>query len=561
MVLHELLTGSRPYSLDGLGPEQIVRTVCETDAPPPSRVLARRGQYDTELARLAAERRTQPGALARRLRGDLDNIVLKALHKEPPGRYASAAELAQDIGRYLSGEPVSAQGASLVYRLAKFARRRRSALLLGVALLTTLTAVGLYVHAVTDAERRVQALIARHASPPDPLPSIAILPFHETGGSADHSLLGNGMANELTAQLSRLSALHVAAYNSVLRYRDTPLDYAVIGRELGVRYVVSGIVALSDPRLRVEATLVDTHAGRSHWSVQYDTSLEGIFNIQAALSAKIVTALGLTLSAEEQKTLGQAETRSVNAYLAFLQGLVYYAQRWRAPNLEARRHFEKALAFDPGFARAYATLANTYRAEFANGWSADPASSLARAETLVQRALALDDTIPQVHFVMGLVRREQRRHTEALAAAARAVALNPNYADGFVLMASVLCYDGKTENTIGLIEKAVRLNPHYPLNYTFHFGQCYFAMGRYAEAAATFEQALGRNPVAHRELLWLIASYVHAGRLEDAQWKVEELLVGNPEISVSRLSSTIPFTRRELLDHFLDGLRRAGMPE
>jgi adenylate cyclase len=201
----------------------------------------------------------------------------------------------------------------------------------------------------------------------------------------------------------------------------------------------------------------------------------------------------------------------------FSGGVAHYGQRSRQANLEARAYFE--------------------------------------------RALALDDTIPQVHFVMALVRREQRRPTEALAAVARAVALNPNYADGFVLMASVLCYDGRTENTIGLMQKAVRLNPHYPINYPFHYGQCYFAMGRYAEAAAALEEAWQRNPTSPREALWLIASYVHAARLEEAKWRLEELSAFHPGLSLRRIEPTIPFTRREPLERLLDGLRRAGVPE
>jgi serine/threonine protein kinase/TolB-like protein/Tfp pilus assembly protein PilF len=546
VVLYELLTGCLPYQLNGLSFDEMLRAVRETDPLPPSAALARR----------------EPGGAepARRLHGDLDNIVMKALRREPHARYADADELAADIERYVAGEPVLARAEAPLERFARFVRRRRTQAIVGVLLLACAVLAALYVKALSDAERRIKALVASHASAQaiEHLPGIAILPFR---GAQDGAALGSGMSEDLIASLSALAGLRVTAFNSVRHYPEAAPDPAAVARELGVRYVVSGSVEQSAGRLAIEAVLNDAEIGRRLWSARYDRAAEDVFAIQTELAEKLAASLGIELTADERRQFARRPTRSIEAYKALLQGLPNYGQRLRAANEEARRHFERALALDPGYARAYATLANTYRAEFANDWSENPAQALARAEHLASRALAIDDGLAQAHFVMGLVRREQRRHTEALAAAARAVVLDPNYADGMVLMASVLCYDGKTENTVGLIQRAVRLNPRFPVNYPFHLGQCYFAMGRYEEAIAAFRQALDRNPLSERELLWLAAAYALAGRLADAQWTVSELQAGGRRLSLRRVEPTIPFTRREHLERLLEGLRRAGVPE
>jgi len=160
-----------------------------------------------------------------------------------------------------------------------------------------------------------------------------------------------------------------------------------------------------------------------------------------------------------------------------------------------------------------------------------------------------------------MVRREQRRHAEALAAFARAMELDPNYANAIVMMASTLCYAGKTENTIELIQKAVRLNPRYPINYPVPIGQCYFAMGRYAEAIAALEQALDRNALFGRGLLSLAASYAQVGRLDDARRTVTELEAVGRRLSLRRIEPTILFARSEHRASMIEGLRLAGVPD
>jgi serine/threonine protein kinase/Tfp pilus assembly protein PilF len=546
VVLYELLAGCLPYQLNGLSLDEMLHAVRQTDPLPPSAALARREPNDRELAP--------------RLRGDLDNIVMKALQREPHARYANADDLAADVERYLAGEPVSARPPTPVVRLTRFVRRHRMATVIGLALIACGVLAALYVKTVYDAERRIDALIASHASAQadERLPSIAILPF---GSAESGALLGVGMSRLVSGSLSPLRQLRVAAYNSVRRYPDGAPGIDAIARELGVRYILSGSAETSSNRLRVEATLTDTRTGQRLWTHRYDRTLEDLFAIRVELAEKIISTLSIELTAGERQRIAKVPTRSVEAYQAVLRGMPSYGRRLRWANDEARRHFEHAIELDPHFATAHGLLAMIYRAKFANDWVDNPAESLARAERLATRAVALDDSDAFPHLAIGMVRREQRRHAEALAAFARAVELDPNYANAIVMMASTLCYAGKTENTIERIQKAARLNPRYPINYPVPIGQCYFAKGRYAEAIAALEQALDRNALFRRGLLLLAASYAQVGRIDDARRTVTELEAEGRRLSLRRIEPTILFARSEHRASMIEGLRLAGVPD
>jgi TolB-like protein/tRNA A-37 threonylcarbamoyl transferase component Bud32/Tfp pilus assembly protein PilF len=546
VVLYELLTGCLPYQLNGLSLDEMLEAIRRTDPLSPSAALARRQPDDRELAP--------------RLRGALDNIVMKALQREPHSRYANADDLAADIARHLAGEPVSARRATPVMRLIRFVRRHRMWTVAALSLLACGVLAALYVKAVYDAERRIEALVASHTSAQaiERLPAIAILPFSSTESG---SLLGVGISRLLISGLSPLGRLRVTAYNSVRHYPESAPDIDGVARELGVRYVVSGKAEVNGGRLRIEATLTDAATGKGMWSVSYDRTPEDVFAIRAELAEKVASALRIELTADERRRFAKAPTRSFDAYQALIQGMSNYGRRVRRANDEARRHFERAIALDPGYAHAHGMLAMTYLRESLHDWGDNRAQSVARAEQLAKRALALDESHAFPHLAMGMVRREQRRHTDALAAAARAVELDPNYANAIVIMASILCYAGKTGNTIELIQKAARLNPRHPINYAFQIGQCYVAMGRYGEAIAAFEQALDRNALSHRGLLWLAASYAQAGRLADARSMVKELEAGGRRLSLRRVEPTIPFTRREDRERLIEGLRLAGVPD
>ena len=274
-------------------------------------------------------------------------------------------------------------------------------------------------------------------------------------GDPAQEYFSDGMTENLITNLSKLSGLFVIARNSVFTYKGRPVKVQEVGRDLGVRYVLEGSVQKAGDRVRIHAQLIDAATGFHLWAERFDRGLDDIFALQDEVTSDIVTALEVELSEAERWTLAQRYTDSLEAYDVFLQG---WEQIWRGTyeaNLRAREYFERAIELDPGFARAYANLALTYFP--GQTGVVVPDASLETAYKLSQTAVTLDDRLPQVHWVLGLVHLYRREYEKSLASSNAAIALEPNFADAYALQAFVLHFRGRPQEALPLIEHAMRL--------------------------------------------------------------------------------------------------------
>jgi TolB-like protein/Flp pilus assembly protein TadD len=388
-------------------------------------------------------------------------------------------------------------------------------------------------------------------------PSIAVLPFDNLSGDSGREYFSDGITDELTTRLSQLSGLFVIARNTAFTYKGRPVNIQDVGRELGVRYVLEGSVQQAGGRARINAQLIDAATGFHLWAERFDRGLDDIFALQDEVTSNIVAALEVELSEAEQWRLAQRYTRNLEAYDAFLQG---WEQAWRITpegNLRARENFERAIQLDPAFARAYANLALTYFSG-PNG-VAMPDPSLETAYSLAQTAVALDPTLPQVHWVLALVQAHRREYEKALEASNAAIALDPNFADAYGQQAFIFHLRGQPEKALPLIEHAMRLNPRYPAGYLEELGKLQYALRRYDDPIKTLEAVTERNPNLWLGRMFLAASYVHAGRIGDAEWEIGEILVANPTFSLASIGEYVPFEHPSDREHFAAALEKAGL--
>jgi adenylate cyclase len=356
--------------------------------------------------------------------------------------------------------------------------------------------------------------------------------------------------------------LFVIARDSSFLYKGQSRDIGEVAKHLQVRYILSGSVRRAGERLRLNAQLTDTRTGSSLWAEHYDGTLADVFGLQDQISRQIVAALSRTLGTGGGLSPMRRDTASPEAYDAFLHGrnrFFLYANK--EENRKARDLYQKAIELDPGFGTAYAMLAWTHAFDAMNGWSDSRGDSLDKAEALAAQAVALDEALPVAYFVTGLVYRERGEYEKAVAEARKAIALDPSYANAHVLLATLLYFTGRPQDGLELIQRAMRLNPHYPYNYPFHLGQAYYILSRYPQAIEAYERGLQSNPNSERLRVWLAAAYAQAGRVEDATWEAEQVLAVNPDFSVSRISEAFPFKDPADLEHFLDGLHKAGLSQ
>jgi len=405
-------------------------------------------------------------------------------------------------------------------------------------------------------------------SPLPDKPSIAVLPFQNLSDDPNQEYFSDGITNDVITELSKFSNLFVIASNSVFTYKGRAVKIKEVGRDLGVRYVLEGSVQKVAARVRINAQLIDAATSHHLWADRYDRDLKDIFAVQDEITKSIVTALEVILTEAEQRRVARRYTDVLEAYDLFLRGRNYllsgretgaFMRGTRQVHLQARDLFEKAIRLDPKFAAAYAEKSITYFFNSIMPLSRDP-ELVGPASEAAQRAVALDDSLPLAHARLSWVYLARRDHEEAVAEGRRAIALDPNDAEYHAQLGNILNWAGKPKEAIGFIKKAMRLNPLYPFNYPFYLGHAHFLLGQHEEAIALMNRAVTRAASFLPLRRHLAVLYQESGRQEEAQAQVTEALRTFAWASIEDTRQRSLY-KGALLERFLDGLRKAGMPE
>lgn len=324
-------------------------------------------------------------------------------------------------------------------------------------------------------------------------PSLAVLPFKNLSEEPEQEHFSDGLTEDLINDLSKISGLFIISRNTVFTYKGRAVKTREVSKELGVRYVLEGSVRKVGDRVRVTTQLVDATTDTHLWGEHYDRSLQDIFALQDEIRRKIVTTLKLQLTLLEQGYQVRKRTDNLEAYDYYLRGMVFFWRITKEDNREARQMYEKALALDSQYAEVYACLGWTYFLDWFWRWGPDP-QNLERAFDLIQRAIALDDTLPNAHTMLGPVYLLKKQFDQALASIERSLAIDPNMADTYVWRAAVLNTMGNSAEALRSVETALRLNPRHPFWYFGAVGIAYRAMDQYEEAITAFQNLLARNP-------------------------------------------------------------------
>lgn len=508
VVLSELLTGVRPVGPGAAAPG----VTCDSPSadvnatPPSARIPPEAG----------AARGTSLHKLARTLRGDLDAIVLKALARDPAGRYLSALALGDDLRRWLGGHPVRARSAQAGYEIGKFLGRH------GVALassLGVLLGAGALVFAV---------LHQRPAQPADTAPapaavaapekSIAVLPFADRSEKGDQAYFSDGLADELLHRLSRIPGLHVAARTSAFAFKGKPDDIPTIARKLMVAHVLEGSVRKTGDTMRISVQLVSAVDGYQIWSETYDRHVDDIFKVQEEIATAVAKALKAALAPGSPPE--RALVKGGDSYFLFLRArdLMYrtgdygkvaaqleqicradpgFAPAWAELSFvrsevafNARDHDEahwndfrqaarKAIALDPQFAGGHVSLAKIYMYHDWN-WSG--------AQMELRRALDLEPGDWATLQFSALLANMLANFDDAFDYLRRAQAVDPLNGFSFGLLATTAYKAGRLDDAQAALDREKTIFPG-DSNFLFAVGgDLKMARGRYAEALADYER-------------------------------------------------------------------------
>jgi TolB-like protein len=387
-------------------------------------------------------------------------------------------------------------------------------------------------------------------------PAIAVLPFQNQNTDAERDYFVNGLTQDIINALGRFSALTVMSWNAVSPYKDQPARPGEIARNLAVRYQVEGSVRQTGDRVRVGAQLVDAD-GRILWSARFDEALTDIFGLHDKITSQIAGALAIGVTQIEQRRALAKPTENLAAYDYVLRARPALQRPTRANNVEARVLLRRAIDLDPNYAAAHAALAETYHLATSMGWAESPMAFLRRAEELALKALSLDDSEVRARVVLGHIHLFHQRYREAQVEIDRALAINPNDAQGLAGRGTIVLWLGQTDAAIEALEQAQRIDPELNGVDRFALSLAYYLRRRYDAAIEQAELNLRTAGGVNSSRIVLAAAYAQNNQDEDAARVVTIIRRVFPTFDPQEFGTK--FLKLADLDHLRDGMRKAGL--
>ncbi len=403
------------------------------------------------------------------------------------------------------------------------------------------------------------ATLADTAPPPPDKPSIAVLPFDNLSNDPDQEFFSDGITEDLITDLSKMSGLFVIARNTAFSFKGQSIDVGQIGRKLGVAHVLEGSVRKAGNRVRINAQLSETATGGHVWADRYDGSLDDIFAVQDEITNKIVAALQIRLTAREAAGARRHITDNVEAYELYLNGRAEFHKFNPEGTSEAARLLEQAIAIDPGFAAAYATLSQALQ----HGWSfmfPGFEDALQRMLEVAQRGVELDDMMGLTHTRLGWASTFVGRYDEAIASFERAVALEPNAAEHYIWFCESLNYAGDPVRGLEMIRRSMELDPVVAEPVHLIEGHSLYLLRDYDAAIVCFNTAIALAPGFPLPHLLLGIVYSELGRSEEATSQIATLRESLPAFTLDIVAQRLPYRDEEPRRRLRNALEQAGMP-
>jgi len=365
--------------------------------------------------------------------------------------------------------------------------------------------------------------------------TLAVLPFTLLNGAADDEYLGMGMTDALITRLSNVRQVTVRPTSAVRRFAGTGRNVAEAGRQLSVESVLEGSIQKSGDRVRVTAQLVRASDGATLWAGTFDEPLTNALALEDAISEQLAGALALNLTGNERALLARRQTQNADAYQLYLKGRHFWSKRTAEGLHTAIQNFRQAIDEDPGYAQAYAGLADCYAV--LSYYTSTPASEtfpLARAAA--QKALELDNRLAEPYATLGLIDETQMDWPVAESEFRRALTLSPNYATAHHWYGFYLSNMGRHDEAIREISKAEELDP-LSAQIRTDVATILLVARRYDEAGAQVQKVLRTDPDFAEAHLVLSQTYLQTGEYDKALEEIRQgvKLSGDRPVTVGLL--------------------------
>jgi adenylate cyclase len=394
-------------------------------------------------------------------------------------------------------------------------------------------------------------------------PSIAVLAFQNMSGDAEQEYFADGIAEDIITTLSKSRWLFVIARNSSFTYKGHAVDIKQVGRELGVRYVLEGSVRKAGNRLRITGQLVEAATGSHLWAERYDRAVEDIFAVQDEITHSIIGAIAPgILAAEIQRSQGK-EAAELGQWERLMRAHWHIRRFTREDSSEAIRLLDELLRRQPDNALALADLAFSLHFAALFGWTDAPAEARARMSETARRAVASDEQDAAAHTSLAIHELFLGQHDNAIRRLLRAIELDPNstFARGY--LGAAYAFGGECDPAIENVQKAIRLSPRDFLMVVWFTvsAWAYLSAEKFEQAADCGRRAIDCNPAFPDAHGTFAVASAYLGQMADARAGLEEFMRLMPELVAGDERLIRPFRRPADRARFLDGLRKAGLPD
>ncbi len=522
VILYELLTGDSPYRFRNRMSYEIARAIIEDEPELPSVAVTHpipatsSALVDHEAETILGDSTTELEILEgvrRELAGDLDNIVLKALRKDPSQRYKLVSALRDDILRYLNGWPGMAPAFSPAPK------------------------------------------------PDSEVKSIAILPLKiinlDPGAGVDQGFLGVGLADAMITRLSAVRSLAVRPTSAIVPYGEQNTDPFRAGRELGVDYVLDGRIKTLGTRVRVTLQLLDIRKGANAWADQFDEQFSDALDLEDSISAKVADSLLPQLTDTGRRKFRKRGTDNPRAFEAYLRGRFFWNIFTPDSLQRALVEFKEAIDWDPNYALAHVGLADFYN--WAGIYGLLPASqSNSLGKLAAEWAIELDDTLGEAYASLALIKGSEWSWAEAERLYKYSLELNPSYSLGHEWYSALLFGTGRFDEGLKEIRRAEELDPLSLRSMTLTAWSLY-QIRRFDDAIAKARQIIALDPNNPQGHLQLGNALIEVGEAEEAINATREVARLMPDSGLPKYGlcyALVAANRRDEAESVLDELKQ-----
>ncbi len=392
--------------------------------------------------------------------------------------------------------------------------------------------------------------------PTSSAPTLIVVPLENLGANSEEDYFADGISEDLITDLSQVEGLQVASRNASFSIKQQRLDTAELAARFHVSHVLEGSVRRHNNALRINAQLVDAKGGRQIWAERFDGSGPDTFALQDEINAKIVNSLKLHLTTPKARR----GTSSYEAYDMLLRGRSEYYLYTPPHMAKALSYFERAVAFDPAYAEAYAHQSYCRTSTFVFAWpGSDP--TLEPALQIARKAVSLDENSAVSHARLGWVQGFLGQDEEAIASFERAVSLDPESADAFQAYGETMNRLGQPEKALPLLDKAFGIESFLPHSWAFTKGHSFALLKRHEEALELLLSVLERVPGFIPARVQLVRVYYEMKRYDDAKATVASIAKFAPKYSLINARRMFPYPQEQERNRLYTALETSGMPE